>query len=118
MKHLRCVLVPILFTAVFPSFAQTNRTVALPALAESQRRTVQDGPRDLLKETLRQAEKEAAEKNYKEMKDAATELALLSKQLSDEIDKGSQHVISIKVFDRIEKLEKLLKDIRNRASDF
>jgi hypothetical protein len=67
---------------------------------------------------MRQAQKEAAEKGYREMKAAAAELATLSRQLSEEIDKGSEHVISIKVFDRIEKIEKLLKEIRNKARDY
>jgi hypothetical protein len=120
MKLIGCALTSsVILALALQIFAQNdpirNRSVSPQ---ENQRRTIQDGPRDLLRETLRQAEKEAAEKNYKQMKDAAAELALLSRQLSEEVDKGSEHVISIKILDRIEKIEKLLKEIRSKASDF
>jgi len=38
-------------------------------------------PRDPLKEMQKRAEKEAGEKNYQELKDAAAELVDLSKQI-------------------------------------
>lgn len=75
----------------------------------------QDYPRDPLKDAQKKAEREAAERNYKEMKDAAAEMAALSKQLSDEIEDGGQHVISARVFDKLEKIEKLAKKVRDRA---
>jgi hypothetical protein len=120
MKLIRCTFLCFITLAiVLQVFAQDNATRNPDTPPSSNpRRTIQDGPRDLLKETLRQAEKEAAERNYKQMKDAAAELALLSRQLSDEVDKGSEHVISIKIFDRIEKIEKLLKDIRSKATAY
>jgi hypothetical protein len=67
---------------------------------------------------MRQAEREAAENDYKEMKDAAAELVLLSKQLSEEIDKGSEHVISVKLVEQIGKIEKVVKELRNKATDY
>jgi hypothetical protein len=116
VKYLRLtILAAMALVAAFQAAPQDNRTGTTPS---TPRRTIQDGPRDLLKETLRQAQKEAAEKDYAEMKVAASELATLSRQLSEEIDKGSEHVISIKVFDRIEKIEKLLKEIRSKAKDY
>lgn len=92
------------------------RSIVLAALAA----TVlfgqpQDFPRDPLKDAQKKAEKEAAEKNYKDLKDAAAELAALSKQLSDEVEDGGQHVISARVFDKLDKIEKLAKKVRDKA---
>src|SRR5262245_38174962 len=75
----------------------------------------QQFPRDPAKEMQKRAEKESSEKNYKELREAATELADLSKQLSAEIDEGGQHVISARVFDRLDKIERLAKRIRDKA---
>jgi hypothetical protein len=71
--------------------------------------------RDHVKEMQKMAQKEAAEKNYKEMKESAAELAELSKQLSADITQGGQHVISARIFDRLDKIEKLTKRIRDKA---
>ena len=71
--------------------------------------------RDPIKDLEKRAEKEAIEKNYKEMRDAATELAELGKQISVEINEGGQHVISARLFDRLDKIEKLTKRIRDKA---
>ena len=75
----------------------------------------QEIPRDPAKDMQKRAEKESSEKNYKELREAATELAELSKQLSAEIDESGQHVISARVFDRLDKIEKLAKRIRDKA---
>ena len=72
-------------------------------------------PRDPLKEMQRRAEKEASEKNYKELKEAASELADISKQISSEIDQGGRDVISARIFERLDKIEKLTKRIREKA---
>ena len=71
--------------------------------------------RDHVKEMQKRAQKEAAEKNFKELKESAVELADLSKQLSAEINEGGQHVISARLFDRLDKIEKLAKRIRDKA---
>jgi hypothetical protein len=71
--------------------------------------------RDHVKEMQKAAQREAAEKNFKELKESAAELAQLSKQLSTEIEDGGQHVISARLFDRLDKIEKLAKRIRDKA---
>ena len=71
--------------------------------------------RDAMIDLKKRAEKLALEKNYMELKDAATELAELSKQISAEIDDGGQHIISARLFDRLDKIEKLTKRIRDKA---
>ena len=73
------------------------------------------GPPDPAKEMARKAEKEIAEKKYRELKDAASELAALSREISDAVEQGGQHVISAKIFDKLDKIEKLARRIRDKA---
>jgi hypothetical protein len=75
----------------------------------------QQFPRDPLKEMQRKAEKEASEKNYKELREAAAELADLSKQISIEVDAGGKDVISVRIFERLDRIERLTKRIREKA---
>ena len=76
--------------------------------------TLQDG-RDPFKELQRRAEKEAGEKNYKELKDAAAELGQLSNQIVTDIDHGGKDAISAHIFERLDRIEKLVKTIRQKA---
>jgi hypothetical protein len=70
---------------------------------------------DPVKEAARKREKQFAEQNYKELKEAAGELETLSKELNDEVDKSSEHVVSARIFDKLDKIEKLTKKIRDKA---
>jgi|SRR5438876_9144438 len=76
---------------------------------------IQRFPRDPLKEMQKHAEKEAGEKNYKELKDAAAELADLTRMISSDIDEGGKDVISARIFERLDKVEKLAKRVREKA---
>jgi len=76
---------------------------------------LQQFPRDPLKDLQKKAEKEASEKNYKELKEAAAELADISKQISSDIDEGGKDVISARIFERLDRIEKLTKRIRDKA---
>jgi hypothetical protein len=85
-------------------------TVLTAALVASQQ-----FPRDPFKDMQKRAEKEAGEKNYKDLKEAAAELADLSKQISSEIEEGGKDVISARIFERLDRIEKLTKRIREKA---
>jgi hypothetical protein len=61
------------------------------------------------------AQKKMEEKNFKEMQDAANELSSLSGQMSSEINASGQYVISIRVLDDLDRIEKLAKKVRSRA---
>ena len=76
---------------------------------------LQQFPRDPLKDMQKRAEKEASQRNYKELKEAAAELADLSKQISADIDEGGKDVISARIFERLDKIERLTKKIREKA---
>jgi len=66
-------------------------------------------------ELLKRADKSAKEKKYTELREAAAELAEVSRLMSEEIDRGSKEVISAKVWNNLDRAEKLLKTIRDKA---
>ena len=61
------------------------------------------------------AQKKMDEKNYKELQDAATELATVSARMSKEIDASGQYVLSLRVLNDLDQIEKLTKKVRSRA---
>src|SRR5262245_7237466 len=70
-----------------------------------------------LDELQKRAERTAREKHFNELKASASELADLGRKVSDEIEKGGQDVISAKIFEHLDKMEKLVKQVRNKAKD-
>ena len=72
-------------------------------------------PLDPFKEGARIREKEQAKKNYGELKTAAAELIDLSQQLNQDVIDSGEDVISAKIFDRLDKIERLTKRIRDKA---
>jgi len=70
---------------------------------------------DPIEEMRTRAQKKLDEKNFKELQDAATELAAISARMSKEIDAGGPYVISLRVQDDLEQIEKLTKRVRSRA---
>lgn len=61
------------------------------------------------------AQKKMDEKNFRELQEAATDLAAISARMSKEIDTGGQYVISIRVLNDLDQIEKLTKKVRSRA---
>jgi hypothetical protein len=66
-------------------------------------------------EMLRRTEKAAKDKKFNELKEAAAELADLSKKMSDEISAGGKEVISVKLWQNLDRAEKLVKTMREKA---
>jgi hypothetical protein len=74
-------------------------------------------PLNPLIEMERRVQREAQDKRFQELKSSAVELADLSRRVSDEIEKNGKDVISAKVFENLDKIEKLVKQVRNKAKD-
>lgn len=74
--------------------------------------------RDLEAEARRKADKDRAEKRYQELKEAVAELHRLSETLTEQVEQSNQHVISAKILETTEKIEKLVKRIRDRARGY
>ena len=70
---------------------------------------------DPREELVRRTDKMAKEKKYTELKDAAAELADLSKKMSDEISTGGKEVVSVKIWENLDRAEKLIKTMREKA---
>jgi hypothetical protein len=95
-------------------------TVRVAAQGRSQtkdNRALDGTPLNPLDELQRRAERSAREKHFNELKASASELAELGRKVSDEIEKGGQDVISAKIFEHLDKMEKLVKQVRNKAKD-
>ena len=70
---------------------------------------------DPREELVRRTDKMAKEKKYNELKEAAAELAELSKKMSEEISAGGKEVISARIWTNLDRAEKLVKTMRDKA---
>jgi hypothetical protein len=70
---------------------------------------------DPAEELLKRAEKSAQEKRFNELKAAAAELKELSTKMSDEIEAGGKDVVSAKIWSNLDRAEKLIKTMREKA---
>jgi hypothetical protein len=66
-------------------------------------------------ELIKRAEKSAQEKRFNELKAAAAELKELSGKMSDEIESGGKEVVSAKIWSNLDRAEKLIKTMREKA---
>ena len=74
-----------------------------------------DPEADPKEEFARRADKAMKEQRYDELKQAAAELAELSRKMNDEIAAGNREVISIKLQDNLNRAEKLVKTMRDKS---
>lgn len=66
-------------------------------------------------ELAKRAEKAQKEKRFNELKEAAAELKDLTQKMSDEIEAGGKDVISAKLFTNLDRADKLIKTMRDKA---
>jgi len=93
-----------------------NEVVSSDAKNEKKKDIVEHDPlADPIDEMRSRTQRKLDEKNFKELQDAATELAAISARMSREIDAGGQYVISLRVQNDAEQIEKLVKRVRSRA---
>jgi hypothetical protein len=70
---------------------------------------------DPTEELMKRAERTEKEKRYNELKAAAAELKELSVKMSDEIETGGKDVVSAKMWSNLDRAEKLIKTMREKA---
>jgi len=58
---------------------------------------------------------ELLKSKFEKLKKDASDLAALAKSLQEEIDASNEHVLSLKVVDKAEKIEKLARKIKSAA---
>ena len=66
-------------------------------------------------ELIKRAERNQKEKRFNELKTAAAELKTLATRMSDEIEAGGEDVISARIWSDLDRAEKLIKTIREKA---
>ena len=66
-------------------------------------------------ELINRSERAQKEKKFNELKTAAAELKELSQKMSEEIETGGQDVISAKIFVNLDRAEKLVRTMREKA---
>lgn len=71
--------------------------------------------KDPLREAARKLEKKIKEDNYRDLKNASDELVTLSKEIQDEVGKSGENVMSARIFDKLDKLDKAARKIREKA---
>ena len=93
-----------------------NDQTAIDSKTDKQKEVIEHDPLADPAEELRiRAQKKMDEKNFKELQDAATELASISARMSREIDASGQFVVSLRVMNDLDQIEKLTKRVRSRA---
>jgi flagellar basal body-associated protein FliL len=71
-------------------------------------------PRDL----ERKQKRDLLKANFEQMQRDARELAELAKSLQEDLDKSNRNVLSLRIVDRAEKIEKLAKKIKTTAKGY
>ena len=95
----------ILITAVFWGAAQQ----------EEKKKEPFDPFSNPAEELIRRAERNEKEKKYNELKTAAAELKVLTQKMSDEIEAGGKDVISARIWENLDRAEKLVRIMREKA---
>jgi hypothetical protein len=96
--------------------APCNDQASIENDADKKKDAIEHDPlADPTEEMRIRAQKKMDEKNFRELQEAATDLAAISARMSKEIDAGGQYVISIRVLNDLDQIEKLTKKVRSRA---
>ena len=67
---------------------------------------------------VRKRQKDLLKFNFDKMKEDADELAALAKSLQEDLDKTNENVLSLKIVEKAEKIEKLAKKIKSAARGY
>ncbi len=109
----------LLLAITFSMIPATSRAQKQPAPEPTnkpkQNQSLDGTPLDPFKEGARLRQKELARKTYEELKEASAELADLSQKLNQDVIDSGEDVISARIFDRLDRIEKLTRRIRDRA---
>ena len=108
----------ILFLATalfFGGASQEEKKASQTEKTEEKKKDTFDPFADPTEELIKRAEKSAQEKRFAELKAAAVELKELSTKMSDDIEAGGKDVLSAKMWSNLDRAEKLIKTMREKA---
>ena len=97
------------------SFLILLTTALLVGAPQEKKKEPFDPFADPAEELIKRAERNEKEKRYNDLKTAAAELKALTTRMSDEIEAGGKDVISARIWTDLDRAEKLLKTIREKA---
>jgi len=106
-----CVLASILAIFVLGAAPQLQKSPP-PVDLEQENPPADTEPMNPLKPKQKQA---ILKSNFEKMKRDAEDLNTLAKSLQEEIDKSNENVLSLKVVEKAEKIEKLARKIKDVA---
>jgi hypothetical protein len=66
----------------------------------------------------RKRREELLKSDFEKMKRAAAELATLAQSLQEDLDKSNEHILSMKIVEKAQKIENLAKDISRTAKSY
>ena len=89
-----------------------------PASVTSQEPSAAPQSPDFPPGMIKKQKKELLKQNFEKMKSEADELVELSKSLQSDLNKSNENVLSLKVVDQAEKIEKLAKRIKETARGY
>ncbi len=114
-------------TGSFPASPSGEQQGPLSGTTDSQIPPVIDpfgknetGPRpglasDVNRPLSKKQKQDLLKSNFEKLKHDADELSTLAKSLQQDLDKSNENVLSLKVLDRAEKIEKLARKIKSEA---
>ena len=116
---MRLSLLLLAMTMLLGAAPQENKTAAPQ---EKKQDNKQDNKKETFdpfadpkEELVKRAERNEKEKRFNELKSAAAELKELSRKMSDEIEAGGEDVISARIWSDLDRAEKLVKVMRDKA---
>lgn len=104
-----------LFRIVISCLALVAATAALPVQSRQKQNPLQQQETVPSTELPAKQKQDLLKSNFEKMKRDADELASLAKSLQQDLDKSNQNVLSLKIVNKAEKIEKLAKKIKEVA---
>lgn len=108
--------------AVAPLTSQDNPALRAPSSATgpraAQHKTQEPSPAQepgSSTEILQKQQQDLLKSNFERMKRDADELSSLARSLREDLDKSNQNVLSLKIINKAERIEKLARKIRQTA---
>ena len=119
---MRLSLLLLAMTMLLGAAPQENKTVAPQEKKQDNTQDKKDDKKETFdpfadpkEELIKRAERNEKEKRFNDLKGAAAELKELSRKMSDEIEAGGQDVISARIWSDLDRAEKLVKVMREKA---
>jgi hypothetical protein len=107
-----------LFRIVISCLALLATLTALPVQSRQKQNPLQEQETLPSPQIAAKQKQDLLKSNFEKMKRDADELASLAKSLQEDLDKSNQNLLSLKIVNKAEKIEKLAKKIKEVAKGY